>query len=73
MQPWLIRFNDAPMPYQTWTAFPPEAIVQVKNAHGDDRIGLAGQYWWGYEVEGSEIGEGVITRARRLDRPKVTQ
>lgn len=57
------------MPYQTWAPFPPEAIVQIANADGEDRIGPASSFWWGWE-RGN--GEGVITKARRLDRPKMS-
>ena len=67
---WLLR-NDARMPFQEWRPFPPEAIVQVKNAWGDSRIGPASSFWWGYEQEMGAIGEGVIYAARRLDRPRV--
>lgn len=67
---WLLR-RDAGMPYQEWRPFPPEAVVQVKNAHGESRIGPASSFWWGYEEELGVIGEGVICKARRLDRPKV--
>lgn len=66
---WTYRWRDAPMPYQTWAPFPPEAIVQVANAHGGGSIGPAGSFWWGWERENVE---GVITKARRLDRPKMT-
>jgi hypothetical protein len=55
------------MPYQTWDAFPPEAIVQVKNRMGDSRIGPASSFWWGYERSNPE---GVIVYARRIDTPK---
>jgi len=65
---WQLRRNSS-MPWQTWRAFPADAIVQIKNAYGDSRIGLAGSFWWGYEDEGAEIGEGVIISARRLDQP----
>ena len=70
MSGWLERRRDAPLPFQTWHAFPPEAIVQIKNFWGDSRIGLAKDFWWGYETELGGIGEGVIVKARRLDRPK---
>lgn len=62
--------RDAGMPFQTWKPFPPEAIVQIKNAFGDSRIGPAKSFWWGYEEELGGVGEGVITAARRLDREK---
>lgn len=67
---WKHRHYDAPMPYQTWNAFPLDAIVQIKNRHGDTSIGRAGEFWWGYETECGETGEGVIVAARRLDRPR---
>lgn len=66
MGPWLRR-SEAFMPYQTWLPFPPEAIVQIKNCHGDSNIGQAKDFWWGFE-RGND--EGVITIARRLDQPK---
>lgn len=67
----IIQRRDSSMPYQTWRAFPPEAVVQIWNAYGDTRIGPASSFWWGYEQECGSIGEGVIIRARRLDRPRV--
>ena len=67
---WLDRIRDAPMPFQDWRAFPHDAIVQIKNAFGESRIGPASSFWWGYESELGGVGEGVITKARRLDRPK---
>lgn len=70
MGEWITQREHAPMPYQPWRAFPPDAIVQVRNAYGDTRIGPAGTFWWGHEVEFGEIGEGVIVSARRLDKPK---
>lgn len=66
---WKLR-RDAHMPYQNWKPFPCDAIVQIKNAYGDTKIGPASTFWWGYEEEVGDIGEGVITRARRLDNPK---
>ena len=69
MSAWLERRNSA-MPYQNWRPFPPTAIVQIKNAFGDSRIGPAGSFWWGYEQEIGGIGESVITKARRLDKLK---
>ena len=65
-----IRRRNSSLPCQEWRAFPEGAIVQVKNSYGDGRIGLASDFWWGYEMELGRIGEGVITQARRLDRPK---
>jgi hypothetical protein len=70
---WLNRRDDASLPFQTWDAFPPEAIVQVRSAYYPDipdAIGPARNFWWGYEEDLSEIGEGVIVKARRLDKPK---
>lgn len=64
------RFYDAPMPYQEWRPFPPEAIVQIKNGYGDSRIGPVSSFWWGFEQEFGCAGEGVILFARRLDRTK---
>lgn len=66
MPDWLLR-RDASMPYQDWRPFPANAIVQVKNRYGESRIDVATNLWWGYERENSE---GVITMARRLDRPR---
>jgi hypothetical protein len=66
---WTNRWRDAPMPYQTWNPFPQHAIVQVANIDGDDRIGPASSFWWGWEANNRE---GVITKARRLDRPKTS-
>lgn len=63
------RRRDSFMPYQEWNAFPPEAIVLVKNAYGDSRIDQAKNLWWGHEEEFGKVGEGVILLARRLDRP----
>jgi hypothetical protein len=65
---YLLR-RDSSMPYQNWNAFPSEAIVQVKNAYGDNRIAVSKDLWWGYESECGEIDEGVIIAARRLDKP----
>jgi len=68
---WLCR-KDAPMPFQNWSPFPPDAIVQVRSAfHPEvsDNIGPAKSFWWGYEQELGRIGEGVIWKARRLDKP----
>lgn len=66
---WVYRWRDAPMPYQTWAPFPPEAVVQVTNKYGEDRIGPAASFWWGWDQHNPE---GVITKARRLDRPKMS-
>ena len=65
---WTYRWRDAPMPYQTWAPFPPDDIVQVVNVDGEDCIGPASLFWWGWE-HGNR--EGVILKARRLDRPKL--
>ena len=62
--------RDSGLPFQNWNAFPPEAIVMVKNAYGDCRIDQAKNLWWGYEIECGAIGEGVIVQAKRLDRPR---
>ena len=59
--------RDAPYPYQNWLPFPPEAIVQIKNVCGESRIGRSITFWWGYEGGNHE---GVIVKARRLDRIK---
>lgn len=70
MSEWQHRKN-APFPFQTWRAFPQDAVVQIKNAYGESRVGPAGSFWWGYETELGDIGAGVIVAARRLDKPKV--
>jgi hypothetical protein len=67
----LQRRFDAPRPYQNWDAFPSHAIVQVWNVHGESKIAQAKDLWWGYDEEMGGAGEGVITKARRLDREKV--
>ena len=69
--PWINR-RDFPMPYQESCPFPPNAIVQIKNAYGDSRVGPSYTFWWGYERECGNIGEGVIFAARRLDRARRT-
>ena len=69
---WLRR-ADAPMPYQRWCPFPDNAIVQVRSTYHPeipDAIGPAKSFWWGYEQEFGNTSEGVISRARRLDKPK---
>ena len=68
MQGFKYRRNSG-LPYQNWNAFPPEAIVLVYNYYGDRKIAIAGDLWWGYEEELGDIGEGVIAKAKRLDRP----
>lgn len=72
MTQWINR-NDAAMPFQEWRAFESDAIVQVRNSYGDSRIGLTSDFWWGYERECGEIGDGVIVSARRLDTPRSVQ
>ena len=66
---WKYR-KDYWLPFQDWNEFPPNAIVLVRNAYGDRRIGLAKDFWWGYERDFGDIAEGVIIAAKRLDRPK---
>ncbi len=64
---------DSSMPFQDWKPFPEDAIVQVRSCYWpdvSDSIGPASSFFWGYEEELGEIGEGVITRARRLDKPR---
>jgi hypothetical protein len=63
---WQYR-TEARYPFQLWVAFPGMAIVQIKNVYGESRIGRAGDFWWGYEAGNPE---GVIVKARRLDRIK---
>ena len=62
--------RDASMPFQEWLPFPPEAIVQVWNVFGESRIAQSVDLWWGHEFEMGGTAEGVIVRARRLDKPK---
>lgn len=62
--------RNAFMPYQEWNPYPPEAIVLVENSYEDKRIGLAKDFWWGYEEDMGSVADGVIIKARRLDRPK---
>ena len=69
MRAWQQRAHAA-IPFQGWMPFPIDAIVQVKNQHGESRIGPAGTFWWGYEKDLGGVADGVITRARRLDKPK---
>ena len=66
MTAYLDRMTDAPLPYQKWQPFPPEAIVQVVDVHDRKVIGPAYRFWWGYEPD----FDGVIVKARRLDKPK---
>jgi hypothetical protein len=70
---WLSRFKDASMPYQEWRPFPENAIVQVRSAYFPevpDCIGVSKSFWWGYEEECGSVAEGVISKCRRLDKPK---
>ena len=69
MSLYITRYRST-FPFQTWKPFPPEAIVCVANKYFEKRIGLARKFWWGYERECGEVGEGVIIFARRLDKPK---
>jgi hypothetical protein len=62
---WKWRRN-APMPYQEWRAFPKGTVVEVSNAYGDVRQGLVEDFWWGYEQEMGQVGEGVIIKAREI-------
>lgn len=73
MATFLNRWKHASMPYQTWTPFPPEAIVLVKNKYGDRKIAQVKDLWWGWERELGETAEGVIIEAARLDKPKEGQ
>lgn len=68
---WLYRWHDAPMPYQEWREFAPDQFVEIANAYGDVRRGYAREYWWGYEEECGQISEGVIVRARPIERCRV--
>lgn len=65
---WLSRW-DAPMPFQTWRPFPEDAIVCVEGPDGERNTGPVTKFWWGYEQDMGRISDGVIVRARRLDRP----
>lgn len=67
---WLAR-GDATFPYQTWSPFPPEAIVQIAGCDRENtKIGPASSFWWGWA--GGVEAESVIRFARRLDTPKTT-
>jgi hypothetical protein len=62
-----LKRHDDSMPYQNWSPFPPQAIVKVYNCHGEWRIAVAKELWWGWSRSDEE---GVIVKARRLDRVK---
>jgi len=68
----IVHRTDAAMPFQTWSPFPPDAIVKVWSYFSDvpPVIALAKDLWWGYETEMDDVSEGVIAKAARLDRPK---
>jgi len=68
----ILHRNDAAMPFQKWRPFPPDAIVKVWSYFDDvpPTIDLVKNLWWGYETESDEVGDGVIARAARLDRPR---
>lgn len=70
MSRWLERFEDAPMPYQDWQPFNQTDVVEVENKYGEARTGLVSNFWWGYETEMGQTGEGVICRVRRIARAK---
>lgn len=62
---WLFRFKHAPMPYQTWTPFPPDTYVEVAFESGPNaqtEKGLVSDFWWGYERDSED---GVIRRCRK--------
>lgn len=62
---WLHR-RDSAFPYQTWNAFPKGTVVEVGNAYGDVRQGFVEDFWWGYEQEMGQVGEGVIIKCREI-------
>ena len=72
MGAWLER-RDSSMPFQVWRAFEGHEIVQVVNARGDRCIGVAKEFWWGYEEDMGELADGVIVKTRRLCTPKSTK
>lgn len=59
--------QDFPWPYQNVNPYPGSAIVLVLNEIGERRIAMAKDLWWGVERSNPE---GVIVKARRLDRPR---
>jgi len=66
----MLERRNSSFPFQTWNAFPLEAVVLVKNAYGESKVDLAKNLWWGYEQEMGSVSEGVIVKAKRLDRAK---
>lgn len=62
--------KDSNFPYQKWEPFPPEAIVQVYNKNNESRIDVSKNICWDYWHELNELSEGVVMKARRLDRSK---
>lgn len=67
---WLQRKRDASMPYQNWHPFASSDWVEIQNAYGDTTKGFAGDFWWGYEEDCGDIGEGVVIKTRRIARMK---
>ena len=72
MTEWKSRW-DSSMPYQEWRAFSstPDDYVEVANAYGDVRRGYVRDFWWGYEQDMGHTAEGVITKARRIEKVRV--
>lgn len=73
---WWLRYRDSSLPYQDHCPFPDDAIVQARSyfwPEVPDTIALAKHLWWGYESDFGEVGEGVIAKARRLDRSLIAK
>ena len=64
--------SESAMPYQTWKPFPDDAIVKVWSYYEDvpPTIDLVKNLWWGYEIECTDVAEGVIARAMLLSKRK---
>lgn len=71
MSKWIFR-KEFPYYYQDRCPFKPNDIVQVCSFYEDvhSNIGPAQSFWWGYEEECGQVGEGVIYKARVLSKPK---
>lgn len=50
-------------PFQEWHPFLPDTLVAVQNCLGDETIGYARDFWWGWEDNNPE---GGIVRAREV-------
>lgn len=58
------------MPYQSWKPYPDGAIVLAYNSYDDRVIAQVKDLWWGYEEDMGSVAEGVLVKAKRLDRPR---